>query len=88
MITTIKQRELREGVKMVQVKVPPTPKTHKELVDAIEAGITISTFDLQELLTTLVIRLTSSNANVWLSLLKVLVVLGVEASLAFTPRTN
>lgn len=40
MITTIKQRELREGVKLVQVKVPPTPKTLKELLDAVESGIT------------------------------------------------
>ena len=43
MITTIKQRELRQGVKMVQVKVPPTPKTQKELLDAVESGITART---------------------------------------------
>lgn len=43
MITTIKQRELRQGVKMVQAKVPPTPKTQKELLDAVESGITART---------------------------------------------
>lgn len=43
MITTIKQRELRHGVKMVQAKVPPTPKTQKELLDAVESGITART---------------------------------------------
>lgn len=40
MITTIKQRELREGVKLVQVNVPAAPQTHKELVGAFEQGIT------------------------------------------------
>lgn len=39
MITTIMQRERRDGVKMVQVKVPAAPKTHRELVNAIEAGL-------------------------------------------------
>jgi len=43
MITTIKQRELREGVKMVQVNPPPTPKTQQELLRAIENGITEKT---------------------------------------------
>jgi selenocysteine lyase/cysteine desulfurase len=40
MINGIKQRERREGVKMVQVSFPPAPKTKQELVDAIEKGIT------------------------------------------------
>jgi isopenicillin-N epimerase len=40
MITTIQQRERREGVKLVQVKVPAAPKTHDELVKAYESGIT------------------------------------------------
>lgn len=40
MINGIKQRERREGVKMVQVSFPPAPKTKRELVDAIEKGIT------------------------------------------------
>jgi isopenicillin-N epimerase len=40
MITTIKQRERREGIKLVQVRVPPAPRTHRELVEAFERGIT------------------------------------------------
>lgn len=43
MITTIKQRGRREGVKLVQVSVPPAPETHKELVEAFERGITAQT---------------------------------------------
>ena len=40
MVTTIQQRERREKIKLVQVKVPAAPATHKELVDAYRAGIT------------------------------------------------
>lgn len=40
MITTIQQRERREGIKMVQVKPPHVPKTPKDLADAFEAGLT------------------------------------------------
>jgi len=40
MINAIKQRERREGIKMVQVDVPLAPRTHQELVDAFESGIT------------------------------------------------
>jgi isopenicillin-N epimerase len=40
MITTIQQRERREGVKMVQVKAPVAPATHQELIRPIEDGIT------------------------------------------------
>jgi isopenicillin-N epimerase len=40
MITTIQQRERRDGVKMVQVDPPAVPKSPKELVDVIERGIT------------------------------------------------
>lgn len=40
MITTIQQRERREGIKMVQVKPPHLPKTPKDLYDAFEAGLT------------------------------------------------
>lgn len=40
MITTIQQRERRDGVKMVQVKVPVVPKTHEELLSPIRAAIT------------------------------------------------
>lgn len=40
MINTIKQRERREGVKMVQIEVPPAPKTQEEVVAAFERGIT------------------------------------------------
>jgi isopenicillin-N epimerase len=43
MITTIKQRERRDGVKLVQVKVPPAPKTHREIVQAFESGLTSRT---------------------------------------------
>src|SRR5437660_2955404 len=40
MINTIKQRARREGIKMVQIDVPPAPPTQKEIVDAFERGIT------------------------------------------------
>lgn len=43
MITTIKQRERREGVKMVQVSFPTIPQDPEELTDAIERGITSKT---------------------------------------------
>lgn len=43
MITTIQQRERRDGVKMVQVKVPSVPKDHRELFNAIRDGITDKT---------------------------------------------
>jgi selenocysteine lyase/cysteine desulfurase len=43
MITTIQQRERREGVKMVQVKAPVAPATHEELIRPIEDGITSKT---------------------------------------------
>jgi selenocysteine lyase/cysteine desulfurase len=40
MINTIRQRERREGVKMVQVEIPTAPKTQSEIVEAFEKGIT------------------------------------------------
>ena len=40
MITTIKQRERRDRVKMVQVDPPAVPKNAKDLVDSVEKGIT------------------------------------------------
>ena len=43
MITTIQQRERRDGVKMVQVKVPAPATSHKELLSAFENGITSKT---------------------------------------------
>lgn len=43
MITTIQQRVRREGIKMVQVKVPSLPKEPRDLVAPIEAGITSRT---------------------------------------------
>lgn len=43
MITTIQQRERREGVKMVQVRAPVAPATHEELIRPIEDGITSKT---------------------------------------------
>jgi selenocysteine lyase/cysteine desulfurase len=43
MITTIQQRERREGAKMVQVKVPAVPKSHDELIRPIEQAITSRT---------------------------------------------
>jgi selenocysteine lyase/cysteine desulfurase len=43
MVTTLKQRERREGIKLVQVKVPAAPNSHDELVKAYEDGITDKT---------------------------------------------
>ncbi|MDR3690127.1 MAG: aminotransferase class V-fold PLP-dependent enzyme [Fimbriimonas sp.] len=43
MITTIQQRERREGVKLVQVKPPHVPQNKRELLAAFEAGITDKT---------------------------------------------
>lgn len=43
MITTLKQRERRDGIKLVQVNVPAAPKSQRELVDAFEKGITDKT---------------------------------------------
>ena len=40
MITAIKQRGRREGVQLVQVSVPAAPKSHKDLVESFERGIT------------------------------------------------
>ena len=40
MITTMQQRERREGIKMVQVKVPTAPKRLEELAKPIADGIT------------------------------------------------
>lgn len=40
MVTTIRQRERRDGVKMVQVDVPAVPKSARELVQAFEEGLT------------------------------------------------
>lgn len=43
MINALKQRERREGIKMVQIEVPPAPSTHQEIVEAFERGITSRT---------------------------------------------
>jgi len=43
MINTIKQRERREGIKMVQIDVPTAPATRGEVVEAFERGITSRT---------------------------------------------
>ena len=43
MITTIQQRERRDGIKLVQVKPPHVPSSKHELVAAFEAGITNKT---------------------------------------------
>ncbi len=40
MITTIRQRERREGIRMVQVRVPPVVDSMEEIVRRIEEGIT------------------------------------------------
>jgi selenocysteine lyase/cysteine desulfurase len=40
MITTIRQRERREGIRLVQVKVPAVPKSRSEIVAAFEGGLT------------------------------------------------
>ncbi len=43
MVTTLKQRERRDGIKLIQVPVPAAPKTHAELVDAYRNAITPKT---------------------------------------------
>jgi selenocysteine lyase/cysteine desulfurase len=43
MITTIDQRARRDGVKLVQVKVPPVPQRPSEITEAFERGITAKT---------------------------------------------
>lgn len=43
MITTIKQRERRDGVKMVMIDIPAPATSHKELLAAFERGITSKT---------------------------------------------
>lgn len=43
MVTTLKQRERREGIKLIQVKVPAAPKTHSELTDAYRNAVTPNT---------------------------------------------
>ena len=43
MIFAIRQRERREGIKMVQVEVPVVPNSAQEIVDAFEKGITTRT---------------------------------------------
>ncbi|RYG34993.1 aminotransferase class V-fold PLP-dependent enzyme [bacterium] len=40
MIQTLQQRERREGIRMVQVRMPAVPKSHRELIDPIERAIT------------------------------------------------
>lgn len=43
MITTLKQRERRDGIKMVQVNPPHTPSSARDLIDAFEKGLTSKT---------------------------------------------
>lgn len=43
MITTIQQREKRDGIKMVQAKIPHRPTSQIEIVEAIERAITSRT---------------------------------------------
>ena len=43
MITTIQQRERREGIKLVQVKPNHLPKTQEELFQSFESGLTDKT---------------------------------------------
>jgi len=43
MITTLKQRERREGIRLVQVAVPGVPKSTREITEAFERGITSKT---------------------------------------------
>ena len=43
MINALKQRERREGIKMVQVEAPIAPSSHRQVVDAFERGITSKT---------------------------------------------
>lgn len=40
MITTIKQRQRREKIKLVQIHLPPAPKSQYQIVDAFEKAIT------------------------------------------------
>jgi len=40
MLTTLRQRERRDGIKLVQIELPHVPKTMSEIVDAFEKGIT------------------------------------------------
>lgn len=43
MITTLKTREKRHGIKLVQMAVPAAPKSHRELVEAFERAISPKT---------------------------------------------
>jgi len=43
MLTTIRQRELREGIVMKQVKYPTPPRSLQQILDAFEQGITSRT---------------------------------------------
>lgn len=43
MITTLKQRERRDGIKLVQVPVPAVAKSKKEFVDAFQKSLTSKT---------------------------------------------
>ncbi|MBS1724296.1 MAG: aminotransferase class V-fold PLP-dependent enzyme [Armatimonadetes bacterium] len=43
MVTTIQQRERRDKVKMVQVKVPAVPQTAQDIVGCFERGLTSKT---------------------------------------------
>lgn len=43
MITTLKQRERREGIRLIQVRAPVTPKNAGELKAAFESGLTSRT---------------------------------------------
>ncbi|MBL8064547.1 MAG: aminotransferase class V-fold PLP-dependent enzyme [Chthonomonadaceae bacterium] len=43
MITTLQQHERRHGTKLVQVKVPAAPTSHREIVSAFESGLTSRT---------------------------------------------
>jgi selenocysteine lyase/cysteine desulfurase len=43
MLTTLRQRERRDGIKLVQLALPPAPKTHSEVIRAFEEAITPKT---------------------------------------------
>jgi selenocysteine lyase/cysteine desulfurase len=43
MVTTLKQRERRDAIKLIQVEVPAAPRTKQELVDAYAKAITPNT---------------------------------------------
>lgn len=43
MITTLKSRERRDGIKVVQVPVPAAPHSHAEIVQAFQSGLTSKT---------------------------------------------